>query len=740
MNRLTALFGRVFVYRRGRLAAGLLLLAYLALAWISERPATADSPGQMPARIANAIAAPLAGLRQALFDSYLRSFPRIRQSQTVAVVAVDEKSLRAIGQWPWPRDQLAELVDAIAARKPAAIGLDLYMPEADQTTPSRVADRLPIAAADLARELRRLPAHEARLAQALHAAPTVLGAAAFEYETPTTSTGLLTTPVRITGADPLPFLRRYPYILASLPELQAAAHGQALTSTDDKEAIVRRIPLVAAIGELVVPALSMEMLRLATGSASVEVVSGSAGVHAVGTADLAVRTQPNGDVWLHFARLEEGSVRNVSAADVMAGNVNSDAITGKLVLIGLTGLGLNDYKATPLGERVPGIEIQAQLLESFLDGRFLLRPTWIKPGEMLLLLVLGCLMIWLVPNALRVSASADAPRRDSAGWLVSAGIVLLFGMGYLTFWSRGWLFDAATPALGFALLLASLVSSSMLQVERDNQQLLDDRQRLRDQTERLAGEMEAARRIQLGSLPDPQQAFAAERRFGIATLIEPARQVGGDLYDFYMVDAQRLFFIIGDVSGKGIPAALFMAVAKALTRSLAMRLSGGPAQVIAAVNDDLARENAESLFVTMLLGVMDVQTGEIELVNAGHDAPWRLRTARPVEQLAAPHAEGGPPLCMLPGFAYRVQRIRLQPGDRLCLVTDGITEAASDTGEFYGNQRLRAALESANDGTQAAGAEQVVRQVRDDVRRFVAGAEPSDDLTMLVLQWNGPLQ
>ena len=95
---------------------------------------------------------------------------------------------------------------------------------------------------------------------------------------------------------------------------------------------------------------------------------------------------------------------------------------------------------------------------------------------------------------------------------------------------------------------------------------------------------------------------------------------------------------------------------------------------------------------------------------------------------------------MLPGFAYRVQRIRLQPGDRLCLVTDGITEAASDSGEFYGNQRLRAALESASGGAQATGAEQVVRQVRDDVRRFVAGAEPSDDLTMLVLQWNGPQQ
>ena len=738
MNRLTALFGKIFLFQRGRVLACLLLAGYCMLAWLSEDRSHADRASSATSRISSTLSAPLAALRQMLFDSYLQSFPRVRQSQTVAVVAVDEKSLRTIGQWPWPRDQLAELVDAIAARQPAAIGLDIYMPEADQTSPTQVAARLPPGEAAIAAQLRHLPDHETRLAQSLSNAPTVLGAAAFDFETLTTSVGLRTTPVRVLGADPLPFLHHFPYVLASLPQLQAAAPGQALVSTDSRDTVVRRIPLVAAIGDQIVPALSMEMLRLATRSDAVEIRSDRQGVKEVGTADLVVRTQPSGDIWLHYARVDDGRTRNVSASDVMAGNVNSDVLASKLVLIGLTGLGLNDYRATPLGEKVPGIEIQAQLLESFLDGRFLLRPGWMRLLELSLLAGLGLVMVWRVPNALRRGADRAGPRRDSVGWLVSGGIVTLVAIGYVMFWSRGWLFDAATPALGFAGLLASLVSSSTLEVERDNRRLVDDQQRLREQAARIAGEMEAARRIQLGSLPNALLEFPGERRFEIAGLMEPARAVGGDLYDFFMVDARRLYFIVGDVSGKGLPASLFMAVTKTLTRSLAMRLAGGPAQVVAAVNDDLARENAESLFVTLLLGVLDADTGELELVNAGHDAPWRLRAGNAVLQLSTAPSEGGPPLCVLPEFAYRVQRIQLQPGDRLCLTTDGITEAVDTSGQLYGSERLRLVLQSVDTAGAPASAASVIDQTSTDLGRFVAGAEASDDITMLVLHWIGP--
>jgi adenylate cyclase len=312
--------------------------------------------------------------------------------------------------------------------------------------------------------------------------------------------------------------------------------------------------------------------------------------------------------------------------------------------------------------------------------------------------------------------------------------VLLLGAGFWMFHRHGWLFDGAGMSIAFAAVLASLVSSATLEVQRDNRRLAAAEHALREKSARLAGEMEAARRIQLGALPNADTAFPGETRFAVSALVEPAREVGGDLFDFFMIDERRLCFLIGDVSGKGVPASLFMAVTRTLSRSFATRLSGGPSQIVSAANEDLSSGNVETLFVTMLFGVLDVASGEMELVNAGHDAPWRLQSQQPPRQLVAASDAGGPPLCVLDDFVYVVQHLQLAPGDRLCMVTDGITEAANAAGELYGSTRVRQALAQVGDG----GAQAIVQVLREDVAGFVAGAEASDDLAILVVQWHGP--
>ena len=344
-------------------------------------------------------------------------------------------------------------------------------------------------------------------------------------------------------------------------------------------------------------------------------------------------------------------------------------------------------------------------------------------------------MIWLVPRAMLRPRGAVRRQPRHVGWWLTGVVVFFLALGFWLFSGRGLLFDGASMSVGFAFLLASLVSSSTLELERDNRRLATERQHLREEAARLGGEMEVARRIQLGSLPNAKRAFPGERRFAIDALIEPAREVGGDLYDFFMIDARRLHFLIGDVSGKGVPASLFMAVTMALTRSFASRLPGGPAEIVSAANSDLSRENVETLFVTLLLGVLNVDSGELELVNAGHDAPWRLGADGSLEQISTAAAGGGPPLCVVEDFAYTVHRIQLHPGDRLCMVTDGITEATNGAGELYGSARLRVALAGLGAG---ASAEDISRQVRQDVGLFVAGAEASDDLAVLVVHWTGP--
>src|SRR5471032_3260040 len=336
--------------------------------------------------------------RQLLFDQYQRHHPRIPAAQPVTIVEIDEETLASVGQWPWPRNRLAGLIDAIAAHKPLAIGLDIYMPEPDQTSPDKVAGNLPESAASLAAELRALPSHDAILAQSLRAAPTILGAAALDHAAFTTRTDFRSAPILVHGTDPLHSVQRYEFVLASLPELQAAAHGQAMLSVALEQGVVRHIPLIMGLGEKLVPGLPMEMLRLATGSSAIDVFADASGVQAVGVADVLVPTQPGGNIWLHFASIRSTLNRYVSARDILQGTVDPERFRNKLVLVGLTGTGVTDMRTTALGELVPGIEIQAQVIETIFEGRFLRRPTWLKWVESGFIMMFGLLIIWYVPR------------------------------------------------------------------------------------------------------------------------------------------------------------------------------------------------------------------------------------------------------------------------------------------------------------------------------------------------------
>lgn len=733
LKTLLDLIQRLFLLGRGQPLALLILGALLLVNVLSEVDwAPKSQPGTLQ-QAGAVLGSPFRAGRQALFDGYQQLHPRQPQSAPVTIVAIDETSLTQLGQWPWPRNRTAKLITAIAAHQPAAIGLDIYMPEADQTSPARVADNLPPGHTELATALRGLPSHETQLAQALRAAPSVLGAAGFDFQTLSSSAGLRTQPLTVgAGADPLAHVRNYPWVLASLPELQAAASGQALLSVDMTGGVVRRMPLVMAVNGQLVPGLALEMLRVATGSSAIEMAMDARGVGSVSVADLTVPTQASGDIWLHFAKASAGAARYVSASAVLAGQVDPELLAGKLVLIGLTGQGLSDQRVTALGEMVPGIDIQAQSIESLFDGRVLLRPWWMKWLETLLTGLIGGLLVWR-------TARAHAPQQDAALqtlplralWLMLSLTLVLLAAGDAAFVWGAQLVDAASAVIILLVLLASLVLSAMVAVSRRNALLAQEQQRLREEAAVAAGERSAAWRIQLGSLPKAEHLLASEKRLDLATLLEPAKDVGGDLYDFFMIDARRLGFVIGDVSGKGLPASLFMAVTQTLTRSIAKHAHAGPAAVAELANSELASSNPEALFVTMLIGVLDLESGLLTLVNAGHDSPWLIHPDGSMAHLDSPPDAGGPPICMVDDFPYQAQQAQLAPGDALVMYTDGITEAMNAGNEIYGGERLEKALQQA--GTLSAQA--LIERVRVDVGRHVGTAEASDDMTLLVLRW-----
>jgi phosphoserine phosphatase RsbU/P len=236
-------------------------------------------------------------------------------------------------------------------------------------------------------------------------------------------------------------------------------------------------------------------------------------------------------------------------------------------------------------------------------------------------------------------------------------------------------------------------------------------------------EMQAAAEIQQSILPPPLAAAEAAGRVELHAEMHPAREIGGDFYDYFLIDADRLAITVADVSGKGIPASLFMAVSRTVMRSISG--TGDMAAGMAEANRLLATQNTACMFVTMFHGVLDLSSGVLRYCNAGHNPPYLLR------------AQGGHDTLGLTGIAFgidadlphRIDETVLLPGDALFLFSDGITEAFDASGEEFGAARLEAALEAGRGGGAAA----LVGGVLDATGAFAAGADQSDDITCLAL-------
>jgi sigma-B regulation protein RsbU (phosphoserine phosphatase) len=244
--------------------------------------------------------------------------------------------------------------------------------------------------------------------------------------------------------------------------------------------------------------------------------------------------------------------------------------------------------------------------------------------------------------------------------------------------------------------------------------------------ERLESELKVARKIQMDMLP---RKAAGGEGFELTATLVPARAVGGDLYDHFMQDAARVVFMVGDVSGKGVPAALFMARTKTLLEAIAAR-EPDPAAVLHELNQTLSAENEAGMFVTAVLCTLDTRTGELSFAIAGHESPMLVPGRG---EPASLKAEGGPVLGLLEGSEYPVNKVTLNPGDALVLFTDGVNEAQNVAGDFFGPDRLRgASAEGRDEGTPG-----LTGSILTAVRAFAGEAPQSDDITILTLKYLG---
>jgi adenylate cyclase len=344
--------------------------------------------------------APAHLLRLRGFDLLQELFPRSAQDEPIAIVDIDEASLDALGQWPWPRTILADLVDRLTGLGAAVIGFDVFFPEPDRTSPGRIAETARGLDEATRAALARLPSNDRIFAEALQRSRVVLGATANQGTVGNTDADAAPKAPLVKlgiggGHDPEHYLKAYRGITRAIPELDAAAAGVGMETVEPEfDTVVRQVPLVFAIRGQLFPALSFDMLRVLTGE-SVAVRTGDYGIEEMMVGEHAIPTDQHGRVWVHFAPHESNLY--VSAKDILAGTVDPARIRDKLVLIGTSAPGLIDNKTTPLDAALPGVEVHAQLLETILGNSYLTDPGWAKGAEIFLIAATGLLMIVLVP-------------------------------------------------------------------------------------------------------------------------------------------------------------------------------------------------------------------------------------------------------------------------------------------------------------------------------------------------------
>lgn len=402
----------------------------------------------------------LQNLRLRNFDFYQVLKPREAKQRPVVIVNIDEASLTQLGQWPWPRTLIAELVDKLQKAGAAVIGFDLMLAEPDRMSPASVALTLPQIDEATREKMMAMPSNDDVLAAAIARSKVVLGQASII--TPTKADpDLPRTGLAMIGGDPSPYIFEFAGLLHNIPILEKAAAGRgSLTLRPERDGVVRRVPMVMKAGGDIVPALALDMLRVVTGSGAILIrTDPGVGIRAVAVPGLQLPTDENGQLWINFAPHDQA--RYISAKDVFNGNFPADRFAQRLVLLGTSAAGLLDLKATPLETAMPGVEAHAQILENVLSQSLLSRPNYASGVELVAAALFGIIFVILAPT---IGAMAML----ALGLLTA--VAMAAGSWYF-FTQQGLLFDLTFPLIAIFATFATLLFINYFREQADRRRI-----------------------------------------------------------------------------------------------------------------------------------------------------------------------------------------------------------------------------------------------------------------------------
>ena len=604
-------------------------------------------------------------------------------SPEILIIGIDEEALAELGPYQtWDRNVMASALEALAAdpaKKPAVTAIDVLY--AGHTSEE----------ADL------------RLAAAARELGNVITASMAEFGKQVTW---------VNGHASLIDSSAVVNYLQPYEELRAATTQGHINAVSDADGVMRHGLLYVEPGEF---AEAEDSRVYSMSYRAAQMYLQQQGQAAGGSAEAAEGTAPDRGAaaggslfYIPYTGRPGDYYDGVSIARVIRGEVPADYWAGRIVLIGPYADALQDAYFTPIdkGEQMYGVEIQANTIQSFLENTVKKEVPDAPQIAVIYILCAAAMLLFLYQRVLPASLSAGF-----AAALCLVFSINLYKAGFVTHP----LWGSAAVAAAYVLAMAAHYAGTVR-----------ERQALALEKERIGAELELANRIQASALP---KEFPSRKEFSVYASMTPAKMVGGDFYDFFMIDEEHLGLVIADVSGKGVPAALFMMVSSALIRQTTAG-QYSPAKILQSVNRQICARNPEEMFVTVWLGILEIATGKLTAANAGHEYPMLKRTGESFELLKDRH---GLVVGAMDGVPYRDYEVKLEPGAKLFVYTDGVSEAVNESLVQFGTDRILESLRSSEEGTPR----EILEAVNHAVNEFAGDAPQFDDLTMMCVEYKG---
>ncbi len=636
------------------------------------------------------------------FDLYQKVFAEKKDSDVV-IIDIDESSLGKFGQFPWNRKVFADILDKINESNPKAIGFDIFFTEKDKQSPDEIIKSYGLVPADIA-ELQNLKSPDEIFSEKLKQSKSII--AVLGSNVPSHSNYDRKAKARFLskGGDPKKFTYQYPYSIGSLEVLEKDVKGLgSISFLDQLDGIIRSLPLVVQFDKKIYPTMGLEMVRVGSKQKNIYVELNEVGIQRISARPYKINSDPNGIIWIKYKKSDKNQY--ISAGDVYDGKFQSDFFTDKYVLIGASAQGLFDLVKTPLGITIPGVEVHANVIENILDQSYLIRNPNTYIFELLFSIIVA-LITFILSQRVKPKLSLS---------IFFGNILAIIVIGFCIYKFRSELVDMSYPIF---IVTVTFLTGLYFRFIEENKIALDNLQK----EAKLLKERELAAGVQKSLFPD----ISKFENFIFAKNV-PARDVSGDYFDVVRSTPEEYFFTLADVSGKGVKAGMYMAKASSIFRTLT-NLKFPLEKVVFGVNNELVEAKFKGMFVTAVFGKLNIKTGELVFINAGHESILTFDQNKNYEYIKSEM----PPIGIVKYFTESmVKSNTMNLKDKTFVVyTDGVTEGYLKNGEELGAEGVQKIIDGMSEVTPKTIVESIEKELN-------WGAEKlRDDITCMAININ----